>query len=215
MPVQFAARLARLPVADEQLSGTVWQGDLRINADHDLGWKFDVGASLFHLGAVFDLRLTGSGTDLSGRASMNGTAFGSVGPLSGTAAWPLVAAVLPNLPIRCDVSVELQDLTLSATDGNRAGDGTASTAGGQCSRTDDSVDPVPVPALTARIATVPDGVRAMLTRTDAPDTVLAVARLTNDNRIIVTVRPEGAAMIPGMPATSDSEIELPLSILMP
>lgn len=215
MPVRFAARLAGSPVADDQLSGTVWQGDFRINADHDLSWRLDAWGSLLHLGAVFDVALTGPGTDLAGALSMDGAVLGAMGPLSGTVAWPLVEAVLADLPIRCDVSADVQGLTLSGAIGGHAGDGTASTAGGQCSRIDGSVDPLPVPALTARIATLPEGVEATLTRTDAPDTALAVARLTNDDRIVVTVHPEGAAMIPGMPATSDSEIELPLSVLMP
>lgn len=73
---------------------------------------------------------------------------------------------------------------------------------------------MPVPALVARLATTTDGIQGVLAAQNAPDIALASATLTDQDRLILRLHAAGARLVPGVPAGSDSEIELPLSSLM-
>ena len=66
-----------------------------------------------------------------------------------------------------------------------------------------------VPDFLGGIETSDDGLRLVVTGLDAPGTPLAEVEVSNDDRLIVTVSPEGAALVPGMPASGET-LEYPL-----
>jgi len=211
MPLRFAAHQAGLPLAADRLSGTVWQGRVQMDDATTVTWATDAGASLRALALVVNWRVAGPGTDLAGRVAA-WPRSADIGPVAGRAAWGLVMAVMPGLQIRCDTPAVVAGLRLSLAPGVRAGGGGITVPAGTCSRQDGP--PVSVPALTAALTTGADGVRAVLTGDAAPQVPLLTARLTNADQIVLTIHAAGAAMVPGMPAGADSEIELPLSALL-
>lgn len=218
MPARFMAQQMNLPIESDQVSGTVWNGLAELGDAHSVTWETSGFESLRQMAMVVNWRVTGPGTDLAGRVAVPVPPRADRAELDavrGSVAWPLVAAVLPGMPIRCDASAEVADLRLTLAPGLRTGEGAITVSPGICERIDGAVPAVPTPALSASLTTGTDGLVAVVTQTDAPKTPLATARLTNADRIIVTIHAAGAAMVPGMPSSADSEIELPLAALIP
>jgi len=221
MPVRFVAHQVGFPdsgpMAASRLSGTVRQGRMQIDGGHEMTWTLRPGASLLALGIVADWRLAGPGSDLAGRVVLRAGGT-DIGPLAGVAGWPLVAAVMPNLPIACTGQARLAAVELRLNGSARSGSGSVTTPAGECARIDASVGgtvgPVPVPALHGQITTQPDAVHLLVTPQDGPRVALLTARLTTANRLVITVHREGAALVPELPGTADSELDLPLSILL-
>lgn len=219
MPARVAVQGFDLALAPSRLSGTIWDGRMRLDGGHSLRWTVDRRASLLALRAVADVALDGPDTALTGRVSLRARSLRVIA-LQGRAGWSLAQAALPDLPILCDGEAVVESLSVSAGSGQggrtiRTGAGIARTGPATCARRDGQVAGVPVPALRATIDSDAEGLRAVVTAEDAPETPLVTARLTNADRLVVTLHRAGAAMVPGLPATADSEMDLPLSALMP
>lgn len=195
--------------------GTLREGAVRLRDGHRLDWRVDPGASLAVFGLALDLRLTGPGTEIAGRLEAR-RPWGEdlrLGGVTGRASWALVAAVAPRLAIACDASAAIEDLALARSPAGYGGSGGMRSGPGSCLRTDRAMDPVPVPALQARIVEAPEGIAVVLTPAGDPQTTYAQAELTNSDLILLTVAPEGAALVPGMPASGEITLEFPLSAL--
>lgn len=200
-------------MAVSRFSGTIWQGRMQIGDGHVLSWTLRPGASLLAFGFAADWQVAGPGTDLAGRAVL--WADGAdVGPMSGVASWPLVAAALPNLPIFCNGQARFAAVKLRLTNMERLGSGVITVPPAECVRADGSMPPTPVPALHAQISTQPGAVNVLVTPQDGPRVALLTAQVTAADRLVITIHREGAALVPGMPSTSDSELDLPLSVLL-
>jgi hypothetical protein len=206
MPVQFAADMAGVTV--KGLSGTLWQGQAQMDAGHVTKWDVAVRDSVLTTTLIFDVGVTGPQTTLHGRVALTPSQV-VVGPLAGQAGWPLIAAVMPGLEITCDsvADVRIGTLTMVAP---RRGVGQVTVNEGFCDRVDGTVTRVPVPALVADITTVDDGIEAVVTSDAVP---LVTARITNGDRALVTIHAAGAAMVPGLPSSADSQIDLPLALI--
>ena len=218
MPARFVAQHMRLPVMLDQVSGTVWNGTAELDHAHSVTWETAGLASLRQKAMVVNWRITGPGTDLAGRIAVPVPPRrdrATLDTVRGRIGWPLIAAALPDLPIACEVRADVTDLSITLAPGLRRGEGKVSAPPAVCTRNDDAMPPVPTPALSASLTTDADGLMAVVTQTAAPQTPLVTARLTNADHIIVTIHAAGAAMVPGMPSSSDSEIELPLTVLIP
>ena len=185
---------------------------MQIDGGHEVTWTALPGLSLWKFGLAADWRLSGPGTDLAGRIVLYPGGV-DVGPLTGVAGWPVVAAALPGLPISCTGQARFAavDLRLGA---DRTGAGTVTAPASVCTRVDGQTDPVSVPALHALISTEPDTVQVLVTPQDGARVALLTAQLTSANRLVVTIHRDGAKLVPGMPSTADSELDLPLSVLM-
>jgi Type II secretion system (T2SS), protein N len=207
MPLRFAADMAGIKIAE--VSGTLWDGQAKLDAGHLAIWDIAVQDSLLRRALVFDVQITGPQTRLDGRMAVHLSQV-VVGPISGQAAWPLVAAVFPGLQIVCDgvADVHLGGLVLTRT--TRSATGRVTVDKGFCDRVDGTVRRVPVPALITDIVTVDDGVEAVVTNESA---TLATVRITNDDRAQITIHAAGAALVPGMPSSADSQIDVPLNML--
>jgi hypothetical protein len=211
VPLGFAARTAGFVMPVEvTLSGTVWQGKVAIGR-HEAAWDTRLWDSIMALGWVADLRVRGPDTDLAGRwvVRPNG---GTLAPLRGRMGWELLEAVMPGLEITCTTTADIDVTSAAISRDARAAAGQVRLAAGTCARTDGTVTDVPLPALVADIATTADGVGMTITGVDAPEVALGALLVTPDDRLRVTVFAVGAAMVPGLPRTGDSQIELPLAL---
>lgn len=213
-PVSVAAGYVSPPVEINGYSGTVWNGAVELRGSHSLRWRVDPFASLAGVGLALNVGLRGPGTDLAGLVTLRGFSGRDMrlDGLSGPAGWPLVAALAPELEIACDAAAVAQDVELAVSSGQRSASGSLRSGSGSCVRTDRAMEPTPVPALDARLETVPTGVRAVLTAAADPGTPLAEAEVTNDDVLRVTVHPAGAALVPGMPASGETSLEFPLDL---
>lgn len=217
-PVRFVAHHSGLPntgpVAISRLSGTLWHGRLQIDGAHHLTWTIRIGGSLWAFGLAADWQIAGPDADISGAAVLRPSGI-DLGPLSGRTGWPLVSAVLPNLLIACTGEARLAGVTLQVGPRVRDASGTVTTPDAECRRLDGQGRAVPAPALHAQLASTDDGTLTLLVTPQAGARVaLLSARLTPDDRVVVTIHKEGAALVPGMPSTADSELELPLALLL-
>lgn len=211
VPVGFAARMAGVVVPEGvRLSGTVWHGAAAMQG-HQATWDSRVLDSITALSWVADLRVSGPETDLAGQWALRPGA-GTLAPLRGRMGWALIDAVMPGLEITCATRADVDLASAMIGTEARAATGQVRLAAGTCARVDGTVRDVPLPALVADIATTPDGVGVTITAIDAPGTPLGNLIITADDRLRVTVFAAGAAMVPGLPSSGDSQIELPLAL---
>lgn len=214
MPARFAAQNLGLPAGRVTVSGTIWNGSAGFDGDHTVTWETSGWESLRRMTAVVNWRLTGPGTEVTGRVSVPLPPRADravLDAVDGNVSWPLIEAAMPGFAIRCEAMAKIAGLRLSLDPGLRTGEGSLAAPEGSCARTDGAVPPVPTPALAANLSSDVEGLVAVLTQADAPQTPLVTARLTNTDRIIVTIHAAGAALVPGMPSSADSELDLPLS----
>ena len=200
-------------MAADRLSGTVWQGRMQIDGGHEVTWTLRAADSLWAFGLAADWRIAGPGTDLGGNVILRRSGI-DLGPLAGVVSWPLVAAAMPGLPISCTGQAQFAAVEVHVDDAARTGSGTVTTQAGDCARLDGSSEVVPTPALHAQIATVEGAIEVLITPQDGPRVALVTARLTAEDRVVVTIHRAGAELVPGMPNTQDSELDLPLSVLL-
>ncbi len=212
VPVGFAARMAGVVLpADVALSGTLWNGIADFAQGHRATWDSRVGASVRARAWVADLRVTGPETDLTGQWALR-PGGATLAPLGGRMGWSLIDAVLPGLEITCATTADVDVARAEFGPDNRAATGQLRLAPGTCARVDGTVTDVPLPAVVADIATTADGVGIAITGVDTPGMALGNLLVTPDDRLRITVFAAGAALVPGLPSSGDSQIELPLAL---
>lgn len=214
MPARVVVHQANLPLGGAVVSGRALAGAADLPHGYRAEWRINAGRSLLAFSPTFDVTATGSGADVRGRVSILPGRY-ALRALSGTMGWPMVTQLMPSLVIACDLTASLDDLAVRQAGATRDASGGLRTGPGSCARLDGSVSGVPVPALIATLNGVEGGIQGVLAAQSAPDTPLATATLTDQDRLILRVHAAGARLVPGMPATSDSEIELPLSTILP
>ncbi|MBA3324315.1 MAG: hypothetical protein H0T41_03245 [Rhodobacteraceae bacterium] len=72
------------------------------------------------------------------------------------------------------------------------------------------MEPVPAPAILGELETTGTGLRGVLSLAETPGEALAEAVITNDDRLLLTVYPAGAALVPGLPTAGEISLEFPL-----
>lgn len=213
LPARVAAGYVSPPVEINGYSGTVWNGAAGLQGGHALRWRVDGWRSLAAFSVVLDAALEGPGTALGARVTAQGLGAQAIRieGLDGVAAWPLVAALAPEIGIACaDATARIEDVALTLAPGRRGGSGRAYAGPGFCARVGRAGEAAPLPALAAVIAGGEAGLGAVLTLAETPDEPLAEAVLANDDRLVLTVYPEGAALVPGLPTSGEIILEYPL-----
>jgi len=215
-PASVVGRILPDVPEDTVFAGSIWHGSARFGNTARVGWDFDAAASRAALAPVFAVEVTGPDTRLTGWASagpMPRPTGVTLRDVRGRAGWSLAMAAVPDLTIRCTpiATVDLAAVTLRQ-DRTVHAEGTLRSPAGTCrnlARPD--MPPVAVPPLVAIARTDAAGAaQAVLATRDAPDVTLAEARLDDRAVLTLTVRPEGARMVPGLPTAFPIVVEMPL-----
>lgn len=204
LPAPVLGTLVTLPPQVEGLSGSAWRGRASLAGGHALSWEASF-AQLWRGRLLADASLEGPDTRLTGTLTVSPW---QVQALDWTGrAGPGLLALAPRLAVASCTSravVEVARLALGRR--SAAANGSVEVAAGACATRGGSE--VPVPAMTLALSTEGRDARAALTRDD-DGALLATLGVTGDRRLLVRVEPEGAALVPGMPSSAPTILELP------
>lgn len=195
------------------VSGRVVHGAAHLPQGYRLEWRLNGWRSLLALSPTFDVTGTGPGVDLSGRVSALPGRY-ALRDARGTLSWEVVPMLVSDPAITCDLTASVDGLSLSQSGQTRRAKGTVRSSPGTCAQAEDVMAGIPLPALIARLTTTKEGIEAVLAAQNDPDTLLATAALTNQDRLILRLHGAGARLVPGVSTSSEREIELPLSTLL-
>ena len=210
MPARVLMHQANPSSQAAMVSGRVVHGAAQVPQGYRVEWRFNGWRSLLALSPTFDVTATGPGADLTGRLSALPDRY-ALRDAGGTLSWAVVPLLAPDLGITCDLTASVDGLLISQNGRTRRALGGLRTSPGTCARDKGEIAGIPVPALVARLTTTRNGIEAVLAAQNTSDIALATATLTNQDRLILRLHAAGARLVPGMPASSEYKIELPLS----
>ena len=201
-PARWVVQRFNLALAEDAVSGTVMHGQIALDGGFVLRWDLRPWASLRGLRLAADVTLQGPQTDIGGPVTM-GLASYDIGPVAGTADAQVVGAVFPGVSLRCAGPVLAAGLRVAMTRQTITGAGTLRSDELTCRNAAQAIPPMRLtftPLKTGTVAAVVAGPLPVVTATAA-----------GDGRLSVVLHKEGAALIPGLPSSADSSIDLPLS----
>ncbi len=180
---------------DRQAVGTVWKGEAALEPGFALGWTVHPLRSVVSLAPAGAVTVRGPDTAIAGDALWRSGAL-VLEQAEGAGSLRLISAMAPGLPFACD-----GEMTLSATDlaigGGRTGQGRLRTGPATCAGAGLVTTP---PPMTGDLVSDADGASLALRGPD--DAELVRARVTRDRVLSLTVTPAGAAVLPGMAAST-------------
>lgn len=203
MPAAVAGRLVALPPQVESLSGSVNAGQAALRGGHVLSWS--LSWSRIALGEIgFSLHLQGGDTLLDGAGGVTPRGW-HLTRLEGRAG-PGLLALADGLALSdCTARAAVDIARLGQNRRQVTADGRVGIEAGSC--LDPAGNEIAIPAMDLTLTT--EGTDAAALLTDAAGVELARARVTADRRLILRIEPAGARLVPGMPASSATEIEYP------
>ena len=201
LPARLLLDRAATPDIWLAASGTVWSGEAALAQGHSVRWAWAPLASLANLAFTTELEIDGAGTDVTGQASWRPGGL-VVTDLKGSASATLLSALFPNLPLVCELPMELEFERI-ALGGSRPGaDGKVRSSPGSCAPRSGSVGlAVPVPALVGE-ATISVGGSSgwVAPRLNRSAKLISFTVMPNGGTAL-EVSPAGAALFPGAATT--------------
>ena len=193
---------ATIPPQVTALYGTIWHGRAELTGGYALDWN-NRPAELILLRGTAEAVLQGNDTQLRGTLRITPWSV-SVHDLTGRAGAGLLRLVPGVLVKSCTTRavVDVPELALART--WAAARGQIDIDAGTCTETNGRINPVP--AMTLALGTAGNDATAVLRATDV---TLAEITVAGDHRLIVTVQPEGSALVPGLPTGAPIMIEYP------
>ena len=180
---------------EREAVGTVWKGEAGLEPGFALGWKVHPLRSIVSLAPAGEVAVRGPETAIEGDALWRANAL-VLRQAEGTASLRLINAMAPGLPFTCD-----GEMTLSATDlaigGGRTGQGRLRTGPATCAGAGLTTMP---PPMTGDLESDAEGSSLSLKGPDASE--LLRARLGRDKALSLTITTAGAAVLPGMTAST-------------
>ena len=180
---------------DRQAVGTVWKGEAGLEPGFALGWTLHPLRSIASLAPAGEVNVRGPDTAIEGEALWRANAL-ILREAEGSGSLWLINAMAPGLPFACD-----GEMTLSATDlavgGGRTGEGRLRTGPANCAGAGLITAP---PPMTGGLASDAEGSSLSLKGPDNSE--LMRARLGRDKGLSLTITPAGAAVLPGMAAST-------------
>lgn len=180
---------------EHEAVGTVWKGEAGIEPGFAVGWTVLPLSSITAFAPVADLDVRGPDTAVAGRAAWTSGSL-VLRDVRGVASLRLLAVAVPALPFACDGQATLRAADL-ALGGGVTGEGLLRTGPAVCAA---SGMTAALPPLTAQARSDAQGFG--LTARDPAGTELLVVSGARGNGFNVTVTPAGAAVLPGMAATT-------------
>lgn len=176
------------------VAGTIWNGEAVVDGAYRLEWRWAPWRSLASLAFAADVRMTGTGTDLTGAATVSpgGTLLEG---FAGSGGGGLLAAFGPRLPFACDapLTITLRQLRIAGPRSEATGEilsdaGSCTAIGGG--------QPNPVPALVTRLLPLPDGTTRIETTPAKGSRVRFFEGQIAAGRLHLALTPAGAAALP-------------------
>ena len=175
-------------------SGTLWDGSAMLADGSKLEWHWAPLRSLIDLGFAADWTVSGSGSDLSGRAVLLHHAT-LLDETSGRASASLLALVAPNLPFVCDMSMLVTLNHAAIGGGERSLNGEVLTGAGNCARKTGG-EVTSIPPLAARFAPLGHDSSIGLAPAAALRELLIDGLLGREGHLILRVTKPGAHILP-------------------
>lgn len=210
-PAAVIARAVDLPPAIVGLTGTVWQGQAAVDGGSVVGWSVNAAGSLQSRAIAADWTVTGPDTRLSGEI-IGSTGRIEIADVSGVVGWSLISAVVADLPVQCDLTARVGIARAALGPGDVSGSGTATTPPMTC-RTENGGD-VAIPALSSVMAPIEGGVRIEISAREGGERLGSVDLLAK-GWMALTLEPAGARLIPGMPSSAATVVEMPIALTIP
>lgn len=203
MPASVVRTLVVLPSQVETLSGSLSRGRAGLLGGYTLDWTWSPG-DLITGRIAAGVELQGPDTRLEGRIEATPFAV-SAHDLRGRAGAGLLA-LFPRLAVEsCSPRAVVAIDSLSAGRRAFAAQGAIETSQGVC--LDRNGTEIPVPAMVMGLSTQGADTNAVLS--DDTGTTLARLAVTGERMLRVTVEPQGAALVPGMPSSAPTSLAMP------
>lgn len=203
----LAATIPAALIAPVAAGGTIWNGEAALPGDNRVRWTWAPLRSLVQLGFAADWHATGPATDLKGQALLKpGRVI--LTRAKGDADGSLLAALAPDLPFTCDLTmrVDLPRVALGA--GRQELSGELRSDPGLCRARDGGSIATPVPALIATAASMPGGeAQAIVAPLGQRRNRLVKIGFGKEGRVVVGITPAGAAKLPFLSPTGGMTIE--------
>jgi hypothetical protein len=180
---------------EREAVGTVWKGTAGLEPGFAVGWAVRPLDSIAAFAPEVDLDVQGPDTAVAGKAAWTSGSL-VLRDIRGVASLRLLAAAVPALPFACDGQATIRTTNLALGSGG-TGDGLLRTGPSVCAA---SGTTAALPPLTAQARS--DAQSFGLTARDPAGTELLVVSGARGNGFSVTVTPAGAAVLPGMSATT-------------
>ena len=202
MPASALRHFVSIPPQITALYGTLRHGRAEMIGGYALAWDHRAG-DLLRLGATVDLGVSGADTQLTGTLRATPLSV-AVTDLAGRAGAGLLA-LAPGVAVEsCTTRAVVDVAQLRLSRGAAAAEGNVAVDAGTCTETNGRIDPVPPLALA--LDTVGNDAQAVVT---SDGTTLAQIVVAGDRRLILTLQPEGSALIPGLPTGAPIMLEYP------
>lgn len=114
------------------VAGTVWNGEAGLAGGAKLEWHMAPLRSLTSLAFAADWKATGPNTDLGGQALVHLGGRVVLDHVSGSADGTLLAALQPNLPFTCDLTMQIEMERIAVGGGDQLLSGNATSDPGSC-----------------------------------------------------------------------------------
>lgn len=202
MPASALRDLGTIPPQVTALYGTIWQGSAGLIGGYTIDWDVRLrDLALLRLRA--DLAVHGTDTQLFGAATLSRRAA-VMTDVAGRAG-PGLLKLVPDLPVdRCNTRAIIDIAHIGLLPGRAIAQGRVDIDAGTCTEANGRINPVP--AMTATLTSAGSDAQAVLT---AQAATLAQVTVTGDRRLRLTLQPEGASLIPGLPTGAPIILEFP------
>ncbi len=134
-----------------RVGGTIWNGEAVYASALRIEWNFSPLATFTHLGLTADWRLSGGGTDLTGRVTKSGKAY-RLSRVSGQGDGSLLDLVSKGPPLRCRVVVDVAMESIILGGSEQEAKGRLRTSPVSCTRPGAMAPPGVLPAMQGGIA---------------------------------------------------------------
>jgi len=177
------------------IAGTVWNGEVGLAGGSKLEWHMAPLRSLTSLAFAADWKATGPNTDIGGQALVHFGGRVVLDHVSGSADGTLLAALQPNLPFTCDLTMQIEMERIAVGGGAQMLSGNATSDPGSCRpKGAGAASSLPPLVLTAEHVGPRTTIRIapMAQRRQ----ILFDATLSESGTIDMGLTPEGAAQLP-------------------
>ncbi len=190
------------------IAGTIWNGEVGVAGGSKLEWDWAPLRSITSLGFAVHWRATGPNTDLGGRALL-GTSSVALDTVSGSADGTLLAAIQPNLPFTCDLTMQAEFPRIRMGGSDQQVVGQLATDTGSCAPKTGGAPTTLAPMMLIAEKVGGESRMRLVPATQRLRTLMLFT-LSESGTLDMTMTPEGAVALPfvGLPGGASIKGEI-------